>query len=171
MPLTRSLKTQKRLPMPSWIGRALGSWGLVGLLTLVGLFLGGPAGTAIAQGTKGTAQPEIAFEMVVSAGAAPCLPNASGIVRITSQGPVEQMDVEVVGLPPNTDFDFFVIQLPKSPFGLSWDQGDIETDAAGFGQQRFIGRFSIETFIVAPGSGPAPVVFDQPPFPDADSNP
>jgi hypothetical protein len=33
-----------------------------------------------------------------------------------------------------------------------------------------VGRFSIETFIVAPGSAPAPVVHDTPPFPDASSN-
>jgi len=114
---------------------------------------------------------EIEFDMVVSTGAATCLPQASGHVTITSQGPVEVMDVEVTGLPPKTEFDFFVIQLPKAPFGLSWYQGDIETNADGRGHQRFIGRFSIETFIVAPGSGSAPVVHDQPPFPDANSNP
>jgi len=77
----------------------------------------------------------------------------------------------VSGLPPNTEFDFFVIQLPTAPFGLSWYQGDIETDDYGQGSQRFIGRFSIETFTVAPGSGPAPVVHDDGPFPDADQNP
>ena len=37
--------------------------------------------------------------------------------------------------------------------------------------QRFIGRFNTETFIVATGSAPAPVVHDQPPFPDASENP
>src|SRR5262249_24359876 len=53
-----------------------------------------------------------------------------------------------------------------------WYQGDIETDDAGHGRQRFIGRFSIETFIVAqPPSDSAPVIHDQPPFPDAASNP
>ena len=35
----------------------------------------------------------------------------------------------------------------------------------------FIGRFNTETFIVAPGSAPAPVVHNQPPFPDANTNP
>ena len=40
---------------------------------------------------------------------------------------VEHMIVEVSGLPGNTDFDFFVIQVPTAPFGLSWYQGDIET--------------------------------------------
>ena len=42
------------------------------------------------------------------------LPNAQGRVRIESVGPVEIMDVVVFGLPPNTDFDFFVIQVPKA---------------------------------------------------------
>jgi hypothetical protein len=36
--------------------------------------------------------------------------------------------------------------------------------------QIFIGRFNIETFIVAPGVAPAPVVFGGP-FPNADKNP
>ena len=53
------------------------------------------------------------------------LPNAHGQVRIQSFGPVEVMNVKVFGLPPNTDFDFFVIQQPTAPFGLSWYQGDI----------------------------------------------
>jgi len=35
----------------------------------------------------------------------------------------------------------------------------------------FIGRFNIETFIVAPGVAMAPVVHDDGPFPDADMNP
>jgi hypothetical protein len=76
------------------------------------------------------------------------------------------MDVSVRGLPPNTGFDFFVIQVPKPPFGVSWYQGDIETDKHGRGHQHFIGRFSVETFAVAPGTAPAPVVFDGP-FTDA----
>ena len=33
------------------------------------------------------------------------------------------------------------------------------------------GRFNVETFIVAPASVPAPVVFNNPPFPDASANP
>jgi hypothetical protein len=110
------------------------------------------------------------FNMVVSAGAKTCLPNASATVRIAPLGPVELMDVSVQGLPPKTEFDFFVIQVPKAPFGVSWYQGDIETDTNGRGHQLFIGRFSIETFAVAPGSAPAPVVFNGP-FPNASLNP
>lgn len=111
------------------------------------------------------------FSMVHSAGVATCLPTAGGQVTISSLGPVELMRVTVSGLPANTDFDFFVIQLPTAPFGLSWYQGDIETDAQGHGEGTFLGRFSIETFIVAPGSGPAPVVHPGGPFPDASINP
>jgi len=98
--------------------------------------------------------PTISFDMVASG----CVPGAKGHVRVTSLGPVEEMQVDVEGLPPNTDFDFFVIQVPRAPFGLSWYQGDIETDERGHGEGRFLGRFSIETFIVAPGPAPAPMV-------------
>jgi hypothetical protein len=118
---------------------------------------------------------EITFDLVRSAAAetAGCLPDVTGRVKIVSLGPVEKMRVDVHGLPANTEFDFFVIQVPNGPFGLSWYQGDIETDDNGKGHQKFIGRFNIETFIVAqpPGDQPAPVVHDQDPFPDADSNP
>ena len=61
------------------------------------------------------------------------LPNPRARVRIESVGPVEVMNVAVFGLPPNTDFDFFVIQRPVTPFGLSWYQGDIETNRFGVG--------------------------------------
>src|SRR5207249_11374360 len=71
------------------------------------------------------------------------------------------------GLPAHTNFDFFVIQVPNPPFGLSWYQGDIETDDFGRAHQRFIGRFNLETFIVAPGQAPAPVVHNV----DAPTNP
>jgi hypothetical protein len=122
-------------------------------------------GSAFASG-----EGRINFDMVVSSGARTCLPNARAEVRILSTGTAEDMYIEASGLPPNTDFDFFVIQVPKAPFGLSWYQGDIQTNEFGTGHQHFRGRFSIETFIVAPGSAPAPVVFNGP-FPDASLNP
>ena len=119
------------------------------------------------------AQAQITFNMVVSAGAAACLPGATATVTITPTGPVEIMHVSVSHLPPNSEFDFFVLQVPRAPFGIAWYQGDIETDRNGQGSGEFVGRFSIETFSVAqpPGNAPAPVVHDQPPFPDASSNP
>jgi hypothetical protein len=112
----------------------------------------------------------ITFNMVVSAGAKSCTPNATAKVNIRTVGAVDIMEVSVQGLPPKTDFDFFVLQVPKAPFGVAWYQGDIETDKNGRGFGRFIGRFSIETFAVAPGSAPAPDVFNGP-FPDATLNP
>src|SRR5215813_8641000 len=163
-------KRHPQLPVSSWTGRARAAWGLIGLLALVALCLGGVSGTAMAK-----PKPKIKFDMVRSAAAtnANCAKEASGRVKITSLGPVEEMDVHVSGLPPNAEFDFFVIQLPNAPFGLAWYQGDIETEENGRGHQKFIGRFNIETFIVAqpPGNQPAPVVHNQPPFPDAATNP
>jgi len=111
---------------------------------------------------------EYKFDLVSSAA---FLPHAHGRVKIESVGPIEIMNVTVWGLPPNTDFDFFVIQVPKAPFGLSWYQGDIETNRFGVGFERFVGRFNIETFVVAPGTAPAPTPHTAPPFPDASSNP
>ena len=64
-----------------------------------------------------------------------------------------------------------MIQVPNSPFGLSWYQGDVETNGSGEAFQLFRGRFSVETFIIAPGVAPAPQVFNNPPFPDASQNP
>lgn len=110
------------------------------------------------------------FNMVVSAGAKTCLPNATATVRIRPAGPVDVMEVTAQGLPANTDFDFFVIQVPKAAFGVGWYQGDIVTDKHGRGHQEFVGRFNIETFTFAQGSQPAPAVFGGP-FPDATVNP
>jgi hypothetical protein len=113
-----------------------------------------------------------AFAMMRSATAegAGCLARAGADVTIHSVGGVEVMDVSVSGLPPQTTFGLFVIQLPSAPFGLSGYQGDIETNRHGQGHQRFIGRFSSETFTAAPGSGVAPAVHHNA-FPDAELNP
>lgn len=110
------------------------------------------------------------FNMVVSAGAKTCQPNATATVKVRSAGAVEIMDVSVEGLAPNTEFDFFVLQVPKAPFGVAWYQGDIMTDRNGRGHQEFVGRFNIETFSFAQGPAPAPVVFNGA-FPDASMNP
>ena len=174
MQLTSNLKGQKQpFSLPSRTHKVLGILGLVWLLSLIGMFLGSPQGTAAAK--KPDTKQKISFDMVRSAAAenGNCAADAHARVKVTSLGPVEEMDVDVSGLLPNTEFDFFVLQLPNAPFGLAWYQGDIETDHDGEGHQRFIGRFNIETFIVAqpPGGQPAPVVHDRPPFPDASSNP
>jgi hypothetical protein len=113
------------------------------------------------------------FDMVRSpalAAAPTCVPEAHATVVIEPRGAVEEMQVKVEGLPPKTDFDFFVIQQPNGPFGMAWYQGDIETNDKGVGHGKFIGRFNEETFIVAPGSVAAPFVFNNA-FPDATLNP
>jgi hypothetical protein len=107
------------------------------------------------------------FHMLPSAGAKACIPHAIAAVSIHSLGPVETLDISASGLPSNTDFDLFVIQVPTAPFGVSWYQGDLESDSNGNATGHFVGRFSIETFAVAPGVAPAPSVFNT----DATSNP
>ena len=63
-----------------------------------------------------------------------------------------------------------MIQVPNAPFGMAWYQGDIETNKHGVGSGQFIGRFSIETFVVAPGIAPAPLTFNNE-FPSVSMNP
>ena len=132
-------------------------------------------GSALMFITAGSAraadEDHISFKMVVSKAASTCLPNAGAKVQIISDGQAEDMFIVAFGLPPNTGFDFFVIQVPNTPFGLSWYQGDMQSDADGDAVQHFRGRFSIETFIIAPGVAPAPQVLTDPPFPDALQNP
>jgi hypothetical protein len=123
-------------------------------------------GTAFAKGPH----KRIEFDMTVSAGAATCLPHARADVRVVDDGTAQDLYLSAHGLPPKTGFDFFVLQTPKAPFGLSWYQADVETDEDGNAFQHVRGIFSIETFTVAPSAAPAPVVFGGP-FPDASVNP
>lgn len=117
----------------------------------------------------------IAFNMVRSPGLASaptCAPKAKGRVTVQKMGGVEEMTVQVQGLPPNTDFAFFVLQVPNFPFGMGWYQGEIRTDWQGKGKQKFVGRFNNETFSLAIGSqAPAPSVHPHSKFPDATINP
>ena len=133
--------------------RARRNWKAIGFVLLSCVLLG----AAVASIANGAASNDrISFEMIRSAGleGTGCVPNAGAEVIDQSSGPVETLTVNVHGLPANTDFDFFVIQVPNGPFGLAWYQGDIETGPDGSGHGVFVGRFSIETFIVAPGSAP-----------------
>jgi hypothetical protein len=162
MQMTRSVNAQESGP---WVSRTLRSYGRRGLallLSLAGATLAGPSPQAAA------ARPAtFTFPLVVSSGVAGCLPDARGEVRLTSRGPNQVMDVRVSGLPVHNTFTVFVLQVPHGPFGLAWYQGDIETDDTGVGHGRFIGIFSDETFIVANGVAPAPVIHPA----DAATNP
>jgi len=119
-------------------------------LTLVATVLGCLPAVAAAETDK------VSFDMLVSAGAASCLPDATAHVNITTVGVNQRMQVQVKGLAPNADFTIFVLQVPTSPFGMAWYQGDIHTGADGTGVHQFLGIFSIETHVLAPGSVAAP---------------
>jgi hypothetical protein len=103
------------------------------------------------------------FNMTVSEGASRCLPKAFATVTDHTFGDFENLEVVAHGLPGNTDFDFFIIQVPNTPFGASWYMGDISTDSTGTGVGNFVGRFSSETFIISPNFTPAPDEFPAPP--------
>jgi hypothetical protein len=145
--------------MRKYVSAAIGTLGTLGCMLAL-------PGTAAAADS-------ILFGMVRSAAVdnAGCALNATARVTINSLGPVEVMHVEASGLPPNQEFDLFITQSPNAPFGMAWYQGDMESNARGRAVGDFIGRFSRETFIVAPGPVAAPVVHHNPPFPDAATNP
>src|SRR6185437_8053883 len=110
--------------------------------------------------SAGGSHKKFTFEMVPSGAAKNCLPGNPGAhVRLEDKGQVQKLHVEVFGLPPNTTFTLFIIQVPKSPFGLVWYRADIDTNEDGRGEVAVAGIFSDETFIMAPGVAPAPLKF------------
>lgn len=98
----------------------------------------------------------LVFGMLPSGGAQSCIPGARGRVAVSVVEGAENMHVEVSGLPKNTGFDLFVTQAPTSPFGMAWYVSDLLTDDKGVAVGDFVGKFSRETFVVAPGPVPAP---------------
>ena len=141
-----------------------------GLLAGVAVLAAGGA-TAASAATSTHDRADFALQRSAASVQANCLTHASAQVRVKNHGPVEVMTIDASGLPKNTEFDVFVTQLPNAPFGISWYQGDLESNSEGEAHGRFVGRFSIETFTVAPGSGPAPVVHDSGAIKDAATNP
>jgi hypothetical protein len=113
---------------------------------------------------------KISFDLVRSASARDggCLRQAEADVTVETVGANQVMTVSLSRMPANTAFVLFVIQVPDAPFGMGWYQGDVDTGLDGTATETFIGRFNIETFVVAPGSAPAP---DTHPGIDATSNP
>src|ERR671921_1436558 len=101
------------------------------------------------------------FNMVRSqtAVANDCLKGAKANVDVRTTAMDQQiMDVSVNHAPKNTEFELFVTQQPKSPFGVSWYQADFTTNNQGQGEVRARGIFSEELFAFAPGSVKAPQV-------------
>ena len=78
----------------------------------------------------------ISFNMI-GAGAS-CLSSAAlGKVTVSDLGPVQNLHIEVFGLTPNTSFTTFITQNGRRPFGFSWYQGEIQTNAGGRGVADF----------------------------------
>jgi len=96
-----------------------------------------------------------------------CLKGATANVDINTLGGLQNMDVTLNHAPKNTEFELFVTQQPNSPFGISWYQGDFETNNQGHGEVRVRGIFGEELFVFAPGSVRAPQVDNK----DAETNP
>ena len=125
---------------------------------------------AIANDYKSDNDDEFKFEMVRTPNlvAFPnCVPNASAKVTIEPRGEADEMRVAVRGLPADVKVNLFVIQQPNPPAGMAWYQGEVQTNKHGRGSAKFAGRFNTETFIVSNAANPAPVIFNNPPFPDA----
>lgn len=143
------------------------------LATALGIAALGAGGITTAQASSATSDHRISFALQRSAGsiASNCLTAASATVKVVNHGPVETMTINAKGLPKNTDFDVFVTQVPNAPFGISWYQGDLESDSTGKAHGTFVGRFSVETFAVAPGAAAAPVVHNSGPINDASTDP
>jgi hypothetical protein len=59
------------------------------------------------------------------------------------------MHVTLYGMPHNTDFTVFLLQIPNKPFGFGWYQGDVVSGSTGQGTDTFRGIFSIEVFGIA----------------------
>jgi len=98
------------------------------------------------------------FTMVRSTAAekAGCLGTAKATVVVTKLGTTEELKIAAEGLPKQTDFDLFVLQVPDAPFGLAWYQSDLRAGSDGKAFVTVRGRFNEETFSVATGTAPAP---------------
>jgi hypothetical protein len=109
------------------------------------------------------------FKMVRSQAAVAneCVKGATAHVDINTIGGLQNMHVTVNHAPKNKELELFITQQPNSPFGVSWYQGDFETNNNGHGEVNVRGIFGEELFVFAPGSVRAPQVDNK----DAARNP
>jgi hypothetical protein len=126
------------------------------LLSIVGTFLLTSALQLHATQASGVDNTQVfRFHMVPSSSAIKaCLPQAQGEVTIIRGKENQLMNVRVQGLAPNAGFALFVIEIPHSPFGISWYQSDMETNANGQGSVSVRGIFDVETFSLSPANSP-----------------
>ena len=91
----------------------------------------------------------VTFNLMAASGLT-CLPNvARGRVTLSDLGSVQNLHLEVSGLTPKTAFTVFITQHGNRPFGFSWYQGEVVTNANGTGVADFTGIFSQETFLLS----------------------
>jgi hypothetical protein len=124
---------------------------IVGMLSAFTLRASAVSNTASANKTNAPASSPFTFKLVASPGITACLPKAKGTVTITPNSLNDKMKVSVSGLPANTGFDLFVIEIPNKPFGIAWYQSDLQTGATGTGSVTVQGIFNVETFSVSTG--------------------
>jgi hypothetical protein len=139
----------------------LRSFRLVGLgsLVLIMALAVGLVGVGTDHGVAKKKQPDLTFSLVPSeaAEANDCLEDAQATARVFLLDQAEKLQLSATGLPQNVAFTVFVIQVPNAPFGAVWYQGDLVSDKKGNAKVSYVGRFSVESFIDAPGAA-APVV-------------
>ncbi len=126
--------------------------GMLGLLALAAC--GGGASAAPSTGNttlNANRDAGFSFDLVPSPGITACLPHAHGSATIVKGDLNDELTVSVTGLPANTGFDLFVIQLPNKPFGVAWYQSDLQTNGNGEGSATVRGIFNVETFSVSTG--------------------
>jgi len=96
----------------------------------------------------------VSFNLMAAPGLT-CLPTvAKGRVTLSDLGPVQNLHLEVSGLTPRTSFTVFVTQHGSRPFGFSWYQGEVVTNASGNGVADYTGIFSQETFLLSDTNTP-----------------
>lgn len=121
---------------------------MVGAVMALLLSLMAVLGTNVQQADAGSNT--LKFNMVpTNAAIKACLPKASAEVKVTGAKNNQRMTVEVYGLAPDTDYDFFITQVPHAKFGLAWYQSDLHTNHKGEGEATVRGIFSEETFTVS----------------------
>jgi hypothetical protein len=129
--------------------------GLVSLVLIMALAVGlVGVGTDHGVAKKKSKQPELTFSLVPSevAETNDCLEAAQATAKVFLLDQAEKLQLSATGLPQNVPFTVFVIQVPNAPFGAVWYQGDLISDNKGNAKVSYVGRFSVESFINAPGA-------------------
>ena len=75
-------------------------------------------------------------------------------MTVTELGFTERVVIKVEGFAAGTALDFFIIQVPHAPFGVSWYMADLDIGSDGSVTKTFVTRANEETFAVAPGGRP-----------------